>query len=89
MQFKVLATLVLGFGSALSLLYLCTVHEVRMENTALILEAKYQHALDRSVGRDPLPLPDSDEDILRMQRRSLHEKAEPAQEKGKLIIGKD
>ena len=69
-----LATLVLGLGSALSLFYLCTVQEVRMENAALIMEAKYQHALDKSVGRDPGPLPESDEDILRMQRSSLHEK---------------
>lgn len=67
--------MVMCLGGFLSLFYLCTVWEVRMENAAHVLEAKYQHALDESLGRPVEPLPEKDADILAMRKTSVIEEA--------------
>ena len=77
-QYRYLCIMVLGFGLTLSSFYFFTIKEVRMERDAIILEAKYQHAMKLSKGHEVEPLPDNDEQILvDMQSKDLGDSKQP------------
>jgi hypothetical protein len=63
-QYRALCYFSLALGGGMSLFYFCSIREVYMGNQAIILDVKYQYELDISKGKQPDPLPDTDEAIL-------------------------